>query len=286
MTLPADPVWFITGCSTGFGRELARIVADRGWRLVATARDPAQVADLAKGREDRVKAVALDVTKPQQVQAAVKAALDAFGRIDVVVNNAGYGYMAAVEEGEDAPIRAMFETNVFGLVAVTQAVLPTLRAQGSGFVVNISSVAGALAFPGSGYYSATKHAVEAISEALAQELAPLGPKVMIVEPGPFRTDFASRSLHVSDRVIDAYKDTSGARRAQMKGYAGSQPGDPIRGSEAIIAALEADKPPLRLPLGAMAVKVIADKHAHVLAEIAAWKDVGLGADFPKDEAAA
>ena len=275
MTLPADPVWFITGCSTGFGRELAQIVADRGWRLVATARDPAQVEDLAKGREDRVKAVALDVTQPEQVHAAVKAATDAFGRIDVLVNNAGYGYMAAVEEGEDAPIRAMFETNVFGLISVTQAALPTLRAQGEGFVVNISSVAGALAFPGSGFYAATKHAVEAISEALSKELEPLGPKVMIVEPGPFRTDFAGRSLHVSERVIDAYKETSGARREQMKGYAGSQPGDPVRASEAIITALQSDAPPLRLPLGAMAVKVIA-----------AWADLGRGADFPKDQTAA
>ena len=280
MTLPADPVWLITGCSTGFGRELAKLVIDRGWRLVATARKPDALADLAEGRGDKVKVVAQDVTDPAQNRAAVQAALDAFGRIDVLVNNAGYGYMAAIEEGEDEPVRAMFETNVFGLIDMTKAALPTLRAQGEGFVVNLSSVAGALAFPGSGYYSATKHAVEAVSEALSKELAPLGPKVMIVEPGPFRTDFAGRSLHATEHPLDAYKETAGARREQMRGYSGSQPGDPVRASEAIIAALQSDTPPLRLVLGAFAVKEITAKHEGVLKEIETWRDAALGADFP------
>ena len=280
MSLPADPVWLITGCSTGFGRELARIVIDRGWRLVATARKPDALADLAEGRGDKVKVVAQDVTDPAQNRAAVQAALDAFGRIDVLVNNAGYGYMAAIEEGEDEPVRAMFETNVFGLIDVTKAALPTLRAQGEGFIVNLSSVAGALAFPGSGYYSATKHAVEAVSEALSKELAPLGPKVMLVEPGPFRTDFAGRSLHATEHPLDAYKETAGARREQMRGYSGSQPGDPVRAAEAIITALQSDAPPLRLVLGAFAVKEVTAKHEGVLKEIAAWRDTALGADFP------
>ncbi len=280
MTLPADPVWLITGCSTGFGRELAKLIIDRGWRLVATARRPDALADLAEGREDKVKVVGQDVTDPAQNRAAIQAAVDAFGRIDVLVNNAGYGYMAAIEEGEDEPVRAMFETNVFGLIDVTKAALPTLRAQGEGFVVNLSSVAGALAFPGSGYYSATKHAVEAVSEALSKELAPLGPKVMLVEPGPFRTDFAGRSLHATQHPLDAYKDTAGARREQMRGYSGSQPGDPVRAAEAIISALQSDAPPLRLVLGAFAVREVTAKHEGVLKEIAAWRDTALGADFP------
>ena len=283
MTLPADPVWFVTGASTGFGRDLAEQVIARGWRLVATARSVGDVQDLADGRGDRVVATALDVTKPDTIAAAVKAATDAFGRIDVLVNNAGYGYMAAVEEGEDAPVRAMFDTNVFGLVAVTKAVLPMLRAQRSGFVVNISSVAGLLAFSGSGYYAATKHAVEALSEALAKELEPLGPKVMLVEPGPFRTDFAGRSLKTTGRPLDAYAETAGARREQMKGYAGAQPGDPVRGAQAILDAVASDHPPMRLLLGAMAEKVVREKLQGVLQEMDAWKSVTLGADFPEGE---
>ena len=283
MTLPADPVWFITGASTGFGRELADQVIARGWRLVATARNADDVKDLAQGRGDKVKAVALDVTKPDTIAAATKAATDAFGRIDVLVNNAGYGYMAALEEGEDDQVRTMFETNVFGLIAVTKAVLPTLRAQRSGFVVNISSVAGLVAFVGSGYYAATKHAVEALSEALSKELEPLGPKVMLVEPGPFRTDFAGRSLKTTEHPLEAYADTAGARRKEMKGYAGSQPGDPVRAAKAIIEAISSDHPPLRLVLGSVGEKAVREKLQGVLAEMDAWKATTLGADFPKDE---
>ncbi len=283
MTLPADPVWFITGASTGFGRDLAEQVVARGWRLVATARSVEDLKDLTEGRGDKVKAVTLDVTKPDTIASAAKTATDAFGRIDVLVNNAGYGYMAAIEEGEDDQVRAMFETNVFGLIAVTKAVLPILRAQGSGFVVNISSVAGLLAFVGSGYYAATKHAVEALSEALSKELAPLGPKVMLVEPGPFRTDFAGRSLKTTQHPLDAYAATAGARREEMKGYAGSQPGDPVRGAKAIIEAVSSDTPPLRLVLGAMGEKVVREKLEGVLSEMDAWKSVALGADFPEGE---
>ena len=283
MTLPADPVWFITGCSTGFGRELAQLVIARGWRLVATARNVEQVRDLAEGREDKVKGVALDVTKPEQVEAAVQAATDAFGRLDLVVNNAGYGYLAAVEEGEDAEVRAMFETNVFGLIEVTKAALPTLRQQGSGFVVNVSSVGGLVAFPGSGYYAGTKFAVEAISEALSKELAPLGPKVLIVEPGPFRTDWAGRSLKVPAERIDAYKDTAIARLEQTKGYSGKQPGDPVRAAEAIIAAVSSDTPPLRLVLGAFGYAAVKEKYEGVLKELETWRETTLGADFPESE---
>lgn len=283
MTLPADPVWFITGCSTGFGRELAKLVMARGWRLVATARNVSQVQDLADIAPDRVKAVTLDVTKGDQVKASVKAALDAFGRIDVLVNNAGYGYLAAIEEGEDDEVRAMFETNVFGLIDMTKAVLPTLRAQKAGFVVNVTSVGGLVAFPGSGYYAGTKFAVEGVSEALSKELAPLGPKVLIVEPGPFRTDWAGRSLKTPEHAIDAYAETAVARRKQTQGYSGEQPGDPVRAGEAIIAAVSSDDPPLRLVLGEFGVKAVRDKLHGVLSEMDAWEPTSLGADFPEGE---
>ncbi|MBE7218020.1 MAG: SDR family NAD(P)-dependent oxidoreductase [Caulobacteraceae bacterium] len=283
MTLPADPVWFITGASTGFGRTLSEEVIARGWRLVATARDVDDVRDLAEGRDDKVKAVALDVTKPDTIAAAVKAATGAFGRLDVVVNNAGYGYMAAIEEGEDEPVRAMFETNVFGLIAVTKAVLPTLREQKAGWMVNMSSVAGQVAFVGSGYYSATKHAVEAVSEALSKELEPIGPKVLVVEPGPFRTDFAGRSLKTTDHPLDAYAETAGARREEMRGYAGSQPGDPVRAAKAIVDVLSSDDPPLRLVLGKMGEKVVREKLQGALDDMAEWKETTLATDFPEGE---
>ena len=283
MSLPSDPVWLITGCSTGFGRELAKLVTARGWRVVATARDASQVADLAQAAPDRVKAVALDVTKPDQVRGAVQATLDAFGRIDVLVNNAGYGYLAAVEEGEDAQVRAMFDANVFGLADMTRAVLPTMRAQASGFVVNITSVGGLVGFAGSGYYAATKFAVEGMSEALSKELAPLGPKVLIVEPGPFRTDWAGRSLKTPEHAIDAYAETAGARRRQTAGYSGKQPGDPVRAGEAIIAALSSETPPLRLVLGEFAITAAREKLQGVLEEFAAWEAASLGADYPEGE---
>jgi NAD(P)-dependent dehydrogenase (short-subunit alcohol dehydrogenase family) len=283
MTLVADPVWFITGCSTGFGRELADLVLEKGWRAVVTARDVAAVKDLEAKGGDRALAVALDVNDAAQVKAAVAAAVARFGRIDVLVNNAGYGYLAAVEEGEEDEIRAMFDTNVFGLAAVTRAVLPTLRAQGSGAVVNITSIGGLVAFPGSGYYAATKFAVEALSEALLQEVKPLGIDVLAVEPGPFRTDWAGRSLKTPKVAIDAYKDTAIARRNMTQGYSGKQPGDPRRAGEAIIAALSLPEPPLRLPLGAFAVNTARDSYEQKLKAFAAVAELGLSADYPEDE---
>ncbi len=188
------PVWFITGCSTGFGRDLAKLVLEKGWRAVVTARNPDTVQDFNTAYPDRALALKLDVTDPAQVAEAVKKAESSFGRIDVLVNNAGFGYLAAIEEGEDSEVRAMFETNVFGLAAMTRAVLPGMRQRRSGHIVNISSMAGLVGFPGVGYYNATKFAVEGLSEALAKEVEPLGIKVLVVEPGPFRTDWAGRSL--------------------------------------------------------------------------------------------
>ena len=278
---PSKPVWFITGCSTGFGRELSLILLKRGYRVVATARDKSKVEDIVAGNPKNGLALALDVDKQGQIDAAVKAAEARFGRIDVLVNNAGYGYLAAAEEGDDADIRAMFETNFFGLAAVTREVLPIMRAQKSGAIVNISSVGGFIGFPGSGYYAATKFAVEGLSESLSKEVGPLGIKVIIVEPGPFRTDWAGRSLKTPRKPVDAYADTAIARRRQIQGISGSQAGDPVRASEAIIATVEKKDAPLRLPLGGVAYDAIAAEIAALRKEHESIEAVARGADYPK-----
>jgi len=278
---PSKPVWFITGCSTGFGRELAIILLKHGYRVVATARDKARIEDIVAGNPKNGLALALDVDKQGQIDAAVKAAEARFGRIDVLVNNAGYGYLAAVEEGDDADIRAMFETNFFGLAAMTRAALPIMRAQKSGAIVNISSVGGFIGFPGSGYYAATKFAVEGLSESLSKEVGPMGIKVIIVEPGPFRTDWAGRSLKTPRKPVDAYADTAIARRRQIQGISGSQAGDPVRASEAIIATVEKKDAPLRLPLGGVAYDAIAAEIAALRKEHESIEAVARGADYPK-----
>ncbi len=275
------PVWFITGCSTGFGRELSKILIARGYRVVATARDAAKIADLVASHSDTALALELDVERQPQIATAVGAAERRFGRIDVLVNNAGYGYLAAIEEGDDADIHAMFETNVFGLAALTRAVLPIMRAQRSGAIVNISSMGGFIGFPGSGYYAATKFAVEGLSESLSKEVAPFGIKVIIVEPGPFRTDWAGRSLKTAKRPIEAYAETAIARRRQIQGISGSQPGDPVRAAEAIIATVEQPNPPLRLPLGNFAYDAMRAEIEAVRKEAEAVEAVARGADYPK-----
>jgi NAD(P)-dependent dehydrogenase (short-subunit alcohol dehydrogenase family) len=275
------PVWFITGCSTGFGRELAKILLARGDRVAVTARDKAKVADLIEGYAQTALALTLDVEKQREIEAAVEAARKTFGRIDVLVNNAGYGYLAAIEEGDDADIRAMFDTNVFGLAAMTRAVLPIMRAQRSGAIVNISSMGGFIGFPGFGYYAATKFAVEGMSESLSEEVAPFGIKVVIVEPGPFRTDWAGRSIKTPTRPIEAYAETAIARRRQTQAYSGSQPGDPVRAAEAIIATVEQANPPLRLPLGNLAYDAIGAELEAVRKEHEVVEAVARGADYPK-----
>ncbi len=280
MTIPATPVWFITGCSTGFGRDLARLVLDRGWNAVVTARGVDRVADLVEGVEDRALALDLDVNDPSQIAAAVAAAVAKFGRIDVLVNNAGYGYQATVEEGQDAEIRAQFDTNVFGLFALTRAVLPVMRGQGSGNIVNFTSVAGLIGFPGSGYYAASKHAVEGWSDALLAEVGPLGIGVTCVEPGPFRTDWAGRSLRQTPSTIPAYADTAAARMAGTKDVSGNQAGDPVRAGEAIIAAVQQPTPPRHLVLGEFGYDAVTAKLKERLDAITAARDVSLGADFP------
>jgi NAD(P)-dependent dehydrogenase (short-subunit alcohol dehydrogenase family) len=281
-----SPVWFVTGCSTGFGREIAKLVLHEGLRCVITARDVSQVQDLAKGHEDKALVLALDVNKPDQVRDAVKQAEERFGRIDVLVNNAGYGYFAAIEEGEDEEVRAMFETNFFGLVDMTKAVLPGMRKRKSGHILNISSIGGLTAFPGTGYYCATKFAVEGMSEALVKEVQPLGINVTIVEPGPFRTDWAGRSLRKSKTEIPDYEQTSGARYKQTSGYSGKQPGDPARAAEAMLAVTRTDNPPLHLILGKPGLEFVRTKLNALQKDIIDWEDTTLGADFPDATAAA
>jgi NAD(P)-dependent dehydrogenase (short-subunit alcohol dehydrogenase family) len=243
-----------------------------------TARNPATLDEFATDANAFV--AALDVTLPAQIVDVVRRAEAHFGRIDVLVNNAGYGYLSALEEGEDEEVRAMFETNLFGLANMTKAVLPGMRARRSGHVVNISSMGGLIGFPGIGYYNATKFAVEGLSEALAREAAPLGIKVTIVEPGPFRTDWAGRSLKTPKVAIADYAESAGARRAYVQNYSGTQQGDPVRGSEAIIRAVESPEPPLHLLLGKPAYDMAEAKFKEFRTEMEKWREVSLGADFP------
>lgn len=275
-----SPVWFITGCSTGFGREIAQAVLARGWRAVVTARDPDSVADLANSHAGHALALKLDVTSPDAVTAAVAEAKARFGRIDVLVNNAGYGYLSAVEEGEDNEVRAMFEVNFFGAVSAIKAVLPVMREQGAGHIVNITSVGGLVGNPGSGYYAATKFALEGLGEALARETSGLGIKVTTVEPGPFRTDWAGRSLKQTGKTIDAYASIAGRRRSDIAANSGRQPGDPVRAALAIIAAVEADSPPSNLVLGKQGLGVVRKKLAGLINDLDTWEATTLGADFP------
>ncbi len=279
--MSANKVWLITGCSTGFGRELAKAVLDKGFRAVLTARNPSQIEVLAKSYGDRALSLQLDVNDEAQIKKAVAEAEAHFGQIDVLVNNAGYGYFSAIEEGEDAEIRRQFETNVFGLFSLTRHVLPGMRKRRSGNIVNISSIGGLMAFPATGYYHASKFAVEGFSESLAAEVRPLGIKVTIVEPGRFRTDWAGRSVIQSKIVIDDYAETSGKRRKEAPLYSGTQPGDPARGAAAIITAVESQEPPLRLLLGSDAYGLALTHLDTMRQTIESWKNLTVSADFPK-----
>jgi NAD(P)-dependent dehydrogenase (short-subunit alcohol dehydrogenase family) len=275
------PVWFITGCSTGFGRELAKLVIARGWPTVVTARNKSSLAALVESAQTNTLALDLDVTDASQVAAAVKAAEDRFGRIDVLVNNAGYGYQASIEEGEEDEIRAQFDANVFGLFALTRAVLPVMRKHRKGHVINITSVAGLIGFPGSGYYAASKHAVEGFTDALAIEGAPLGIKATCVEPGPFRTDWAGRSLKQTPNLIEDYAEIVGARMRMTAANSGKQQGDPVRAGEAMIRITETENPPRHLVLGEFGYNAVTEKLKERLALIEKWREASLGADFPK-----
>ena len=274
-----NPVWFITGCSTGFGRELATQALERGYRVVVTARKPDEVEALAAKGEALV--LKLDVTDQSQIDTAIKAAEKQFGGIDVLVNNAGIGYFAAVEESEEKEVRRMFEINVFGMGRMIQAALPGMRRRRKGFIVNISSVAGLRSFPSLGYYDATKFAVEGLSEALWQEVEPLGIKVMLVEPSGFRTDWAGRSANESKKQIADYAATAGVCRSEMRADSGKQPGDPVRAAKAIVEAVASLNPPHHLLLGNDAYEGATAKLEALAKEFKAWESVSRGADFPK-----
>jgi NADP-dependent 3-hydroxy acid dehydrogenase YdfG len=278
-----NSVWFISGCSTGFGHELAKQLLSRGNKVVVTARK----LDALEEFEAMPNALVLklDVTEPEQISAAVKAAEKRFGHIDVLVNNAGIGYFAAVEEGEDTEIRRMFDINLFGLAAMTRAVLPNMRKRRQGFVVNVSSIGGLRSFPAIGYYNASKFAVEGLSEALWQEVEPLGIRVMLVEPSGFRTDWAGRSADESKHQIADYAATAGAGRAGVRAVSGHQDGDPVRAINAIIKAVEGPNPPHHLLLGNAAYEGAISKIDQLRKDIEPWESVSRGADFPKPKAA-
>jgi len=272
MTNTDGRVWLITGCSAGFGREIALAALAAGDRVLATARRPETLADLRDRGGERVRTAALDVTDAGQVASAVKTALEAFGRIDVVVNNAGNGSVGAVEELTMAELRGLMEVMFFGAVEVTQAVLPHLRAQGSGTVVQISSMGGQLSMPGFGAYCAAKYALEGLSGALAAEVAPFGVRVLVVEPGAFRTEFGGGRMHRS-RTIDAYAVSTSGTREAVEAMDGTQPGDPAKAAAAIVRAVGSDDAPLHLALGADAVDAIRAQHVALAADLAAWEDV-------------
>lgn len=271
--------WLITGCSTGLGRALARAVLAKGDNAVVTARDTATLQDLAAEFPTTALAVPLDVTDLSQVEAAVQQAVERFGGVDVLVNNAGYGYRAAIEEGADADVRTLFDTNVFGPVAMIKAVLPGMRTRRSGAIVNISSIGARICPPGSGYYSATKAALEGISGSLQKELAPLGITVTAVEPGGFRTDFAGRSLTQSAEAIDDYAQTAGKRRKENDTVHGTQQGDPDRAAQAIINAVEASETPGFLLLGEDAAKAFDAVAEAQRAEVDRWRELTVSTGY-------
>jgi NAD(P)-dependent dehydrogenase (short-subunit alcohol dehydrogenase family) len=264
--------WFITGASSGFGRAFAAHALARGYNVVATARNVAKLEALVAAAPDRVLALTLDVNRPEEAKRAVDAAVAQFGRIDVLINNAGYGIIGAIEETPQGELRAVMETNFFGAMAVTMATLPVLRAQRSGAIVNISSMGGQMSFAGAGAYSASKFALEGASEALAQELAPFGVKVLIVEPGAFRTGFAAGALRQMP-VHEAYRDVVGPVRVLIRDMNETQEGDPRKAAEAIEKAFAVEAPPLRLQLGADAVAAVRTHAERLLADLAAWERV-------------
>lgn len=270
--------WFITGTSSGFGHAFAQYALSRGFNVVATARDTSKLTALAAQAPDRVLTLELDVTKPASAKAAVAAAVSRFGRIDVVINNAGYGIVGAVEETPESELRAQMETNFFGAVNVIQAALPQLRGQQGGAIVNISSMGGIMSFAGFGAYSASKFAMEGLSEALAEEVRPFGIKVMIVEPGAFRTGFAGAALkHMP--IIDAYVPIVGGTRDFAHGMHDTQAGDPAKAAAAIEKALAAEVTPLRLALGDDAVDAIRGHSQTVLNDLSTWESVSRSTGF-------
>lgn len=274
-------VWFITGCSTGFGRELAKYTIEQGNKVVVTSRKTSDVEDIVAGNDDNSVAIQLDVTKPEQIKKAVQQAIDKFGRIDVLVNNAGIGYFGAVEESEEEEVRRMFEINFWGLAHMTQEVLPIMRKQRSGQIVNIASIGGLVGFPAVGFYNATKFAVDGFSESLAKEVAHLGIKVTVIAPSGFRTDWAGRSANDSKTQIEDYNESARKNQDTIRGYSGNQPGDPAEAAKAIVKAVDAENPPLRLLLGKGALSGARTKLDLMKKDFDTWEETTVGADAPK-----
>lgn len=271
-----NSVWLVTGCSTGIGREIARSALAKGHCVAVTARDATRVEDLVAEFPQQSVALALDVTRSDQIEAAVRDAEAALGPIDVLVNNAGYGYVAALEEGEDAEVRAMWDTNYFGVVNMIKAVLPSMRGRRSGYIVNISSMTGLVSNPGALYYSSSKFAMESISEGLRKELAPLGIRVSVVEPGTFRTDWGTRSMKESQIRIADYDDTVGVRREMMRSGTAAPHGDPRRVGEALVMLAELPDPPLHLLVGADVYAAFREKLQELDASLTEWEAFTLG----------
>ncbi|CAN3979374.1 oxidoreductase [Kitasatospora purpeofusca] len=269
-------IWFVTGASRGLGAAIVREALDRGHGVIATARDASAVIEAYPDAPDGLLAVDADVTEPGQLAVAVEAGLARFGRIDVVVNNAGYGLVGAIEETSDRAARDLFDVNVFGVLNTLRATLPTLRHQRSGHVLNIGSVGGFATAPATGLYGASKFALEGISEALHGELAPLGIRVTIVEPGGFRTDFlGGSSLRTEPATIADYTEGAGPVREALARYDGQQPGDPVKAARAVVDLAGLAEPPLRLQLGADAVDRVEAKLELVRRELDRWRDVAL-----------
>ncbi|GLY95393.1 oxidoreductase [Actinoplanes sp. NBRC 103695] len=271
--------WLITGCSTGLGRALAAAVLAEGDNAVVTARDAGKVQDLADAHPETALALALDVTDAAQVTDAVARAEERFGEVDVLVNNAGYGYRAAVEEGDEADVQRLFDTNFFGAVAMIKAVLPGMRGRRSGTIVNISSIGARITPPGSGYYAAVKAALEGLTGSLRAELEPLGIRAMAVEPGLFRTDFAGRSLTQSAEAIADYASTAGPRRKENDTVHGTQPGDPDKAARAMIEAATSATPPALLVLGPDAVQLFGSVLDAQRAELERWRELSTSTDY-------
>ena len=273
--------WFITGASRGFGALFVKEALDRGDNVAAAARNPQIIAEKF-GARPNLLAIKLDVTNEEQAREAMRQTVERFGRIDVLINNAGFGVLGAVEEISGAEVEAVYRTNVFGLLSVTRAALPQLRHQGSGHIINISAVAGYQSWFGWAVYASTKFAVEGISEGLAMEVKPLGIKVTIVEPGFFRTDFLDgQSLNICPAVIEDYAETTGAMRQAALSSNHKQPGDPARMAKALLQIVDDPNPPLRMPFGSDTVATIEAKNAFVAAELNNWRTLAMSTDFAK-----
>lgn len=273
-------VWLVTGCSTGFGRAIATVALQAGYRVAVAARKTEAIQDLIDAYPQTAIPLKLDVTDYGQIKSAVANVIDKFGQIDVLVNNAGIGYFGAVEESQEADIRYMFEVNFWGLSEMTRQVLPLMRAQGSGHIINISSIGGLKSFPSLGYYHATKYAVDGFSEALFKEVSPLGLHVTIVAPGNFRTDWAGRSAKDSPVIIEDYASTAEATKQWVRGLSGKQAGDPVLAALAIVEAVEAEHPPLRLLLGRDALDNARMKLSELTADYDTWEETTLSCDYP------